>query len=452
MSKSGTIVALLFLVAGILWLAAIPGVISSHEELFDMYAWESEQTAEDDRDWNFAPIVVEDDGRETWNKKWGEDDDPEGIVTQYDYFSEERYLRQEDGSIRREQVDTMHLNNVWFSVPDGGTRVFGYPVFSTELMAEGEWEAKEEWHDRDVTSRQYDEAFNEGPERTRELISQGYLQQFLETYLKQYPEIMPDKKAWTLRFNGGGHTDREEDGVSWWELSYSLTTPGENGEIITVGWLDIHRTVSAGTFACFDDADYSMYPDRGGIWRLLEDGSTDRGKVWIDQLPEEDFSDEQTIREFVEEQGAAFLLPSGADADVKWICSPTRSYWYDYLVWHGFTADYELTLAIPVMPEGSGGWYLASRIRKEAADKNACEHVLSSFMQTLRTQPYIYTIREGDTLSKISQKYITGNIQEAVNDVKQMNGIADPDLIYPKQQIRLPMRSTGKDWEMPRRP
>lgn len=447
MSKRGTMIAALFLVIGILWLAAVPSVISENAELFDSVFSEAE-TAETE-ELHFAPITVEDDGRETWKKKWGEEAQQQFGVSIYDSLLQEQYLRQEDGSILRETVHTMHLNNVWFSVAGEGTRAFGYPVFTTELFADGEWEAKEEWHDRDVTSRCYEAAFNEGMEQTRQLIKEGYLQEFLEVYLKQYPEIEPEQRMWTLSFIDGGHTDREMDDVSWWELSYRLSTTVENGEIVTVGWLDIHKTVKAGDFAFLDDADYSMYPDGRGIWRLLEEAATDKGVVWIDQMPGEDFSDEQAVREFVERQGAGFLLPPGADEDVKWVCQPAENYWYDYLVWHGYTADYELTLAIPIMPEDSGGWYMASRIRKEALEKEECAHVLSAMMQTLRTEPYTYTIKEGDTLTKISRKYMPGNLPDSVRAMEQLNEISDPDLIYPHQQIILPERSTGKDWKAP---
>ena len=53
----------------------------------------------------------------------------------------------------------MNLNNIWFSVPKGGCRWFGVPVFSTEYYAEGELEQEEEWHD--VTGIDCPE-FNEG--------------------------------------------------------------------------------------------------------------------------------------------------------------------------------------------------------------------------------------------------------------------------------------------------
>lgn len=442
--KIGAQVGILFLFIGIVCLVAVP----LKSVMFpDRVLWEAEQPKE--REWHFRQIAVEDDGKETWERVLEEEMASSVTVNEYDYFSEEQYVIREDGSVCLEDVDTMHLNNVWFSVPgEGGTRVFGEPVFTTELMAEGEWEAMDEWHERDMTSRQYDAAFNAGMEETRQLIKGGYLQAYLETYLKQYPEFDPDERTYTLQFISGGKTDRNEDDTSWWDLNYRLVTTGENGEIISMGWLEIHKTLKARGYAVTDDADYSMYSDGRGFWRLLEDTATDKGQIWINQLPEEEFSDIRAVRAFIEKNGAALLLPEGADAKLIWKYRKEEGFWYDYLLWYGETADYEVTFAVPLMPEGSGGWYLASRIRKDAADKQACAHVLSVMMQTLRTEPYVYTVKEGDTLIGISRKYIHGEGTEyAYRQIAYLNGISDPDLIYPGQQFALPEYDTGKNWK-----
>ena len=49
----------------------------------------------------------------------------------------------------------------------------------------------------------------------------------------------------------------------------------------------------------------------------------------------------------------------------------------------------------------------------------------------------VYTVRPGDTLWAIAQRFGT-TVQELVN----LNGIADPDLIYPGQVLRLPDSSS----------
>ena len=47
----------------------------------------------------------------------------------YDAYPEERFLWTEDGMLFSEKVETIHVNNVWFSVPDIGSLCFGVPVF-----------------------------------------------------------------------------------------------------------------------------------------------------------------------------------------------------------------------------------------------------------------------------------------------------------------------------------
>lgn len=372
---------------------------------------------------------------------------PEVQVELADSFEEEQYLRQEDGSQAQEKVFTCHLNNIWISAPHEATRAFGYPVYGAELLAEGEWETMDEWHDRDMTSVQYDAAFNAGLEETKRLVQEGHLQGAITEFLKQYPELWEEERTYTLQLRSGGRHDRAEDDTSWWELNYRLITTAENGEIIPVAWIEIHRTLKSRGYPVMDDADYRFYPDKHGIWRLLEDKKTDRGIVWLHQIPDADFSDAEKAKAFFDAQDDAFLLPEGADTACVWRDGVEEGYWYDYLIRRGETADYELTLAVPLMPEGSGGWYLASRIQKEAVNKADCAHALSVMKQTLRTSPYVYTVREGDTLSGIAQKYMQSGGGTAYHILAEMNGIVDPDLIYPAQRLTLPEYSTGEMWK-----
>lgn len=246
----------------------------------------------------------------------------------------------------------------------------------------------------------------------------------------------------------GGWTDREEDGVRWGQLNYRLITSAENGEIIPVGWLEIHQTSFVKDHAVRTDVDYRMHPDGRGMWWLLEDDSADKGRVWVDQMPDQDFSDEQAVKDFVKQQGAGFLLPEGADEAAEWKYRKEQGYWYDYLIWQGTTADYDLTLAVPLMPEGSGGWYAASRIRRQADNKSECAHVLSAVIQTLRTEPYVYMVRKGDTVTDIIRKYAPDcRLNDTIYDIAELNDLRNPDLIYPGQQIMLPAACTGKEWK-----
>jgi len=47
-------------------------------------------------------------------------------------------------------------------------------------------------------------------------------------------------------------------------------------------------------------------------------------------------------------------------------------------------------------------------------------------------QPVVYTVKRGDTLSEIAQRYGT-----TYQRLAQINGISNPNLIYPGQKIRI---------------
>lgn len=439
MSRKGNIAACLLFFMGLLCFMAVP----SEKLRFLGIGYKAAQGESEDEE--FGQIVVEEEELLTPAAPQAK---PEVQVELGDSFGDEQYVRWEDGNCDLEKVYTCRLNNIWISVPDEAARAFGYPVCAAELLAEGEWETMDEWHDRDKTGVRYDAAFNAGLEETKRLVQEGYLQGAVEEFLRQYPELLQEGRSYKLQLRSGGRRDRAEDDTSWWELHYRLVWTAENGEIIPIAWLEIDKTIKAQGYPVLDDAEYSFYPDKHGIWRLLEDQKTDRGMVWIHQIPEADFSDEEKAKQFFDAQDAAFLLPEGADTACVWSDRVEEGYWYDYLIRQGETADYELTLAVPLMPEGSGGWYLASRIRKEAVGKADCEHALSVMKQTLRTSPYVYTVRKNDTLSGIAQKYMSGyGVESGYWFLAEINGIADPDLIYPGWQITLPENDTGKMWK-----
>ncbi len=56
---------------------------------------------------------------------------------------------------------------------------------------------------------------------------------------------------------------------------------------------------------------------------------------------------------------------------------------------------------------------------------------------SMNTETVWYTVQRGDTLSQIANRYGT-TVQELV----QINGISNPNLIYPGQTIRIPSNST----------
>lgn len=356
-----------------------------------------------------------------------------------DTSSEVRLIRQLDGSFREEEVFTARLNNVLFSVPEGGTRDFGVPIFSTENYSDEEKTARKQWHD--VVGGDSSD-FNQGIDVARQMIMDGYFQKPLEKFLMHYPELNPAKREYVLHLMGGGRTDRASDNTSWWDLDYRLETTAENGELIPMAYIDVTRVFLAqGSPVTYDDTHYRIWSAESAYWHLLEDPSQDLGKTWISQLPDEDFSTEEKILSYVEKKGGNFeyLLPPGADKDVDFTFHKEESIWYDYLVWSGATDTYDITLAIPLMEEGAGGWYLASRIKKQAANKEICRHTLSTMMQTFHAAPYVHVVKEGESLWSIYDKYITeAPYLYPFTYFIDYNFQNNPNLIYPGQIVRFP--------------
>ncbi len=99
-------------------------------------------------------------------------------------------------------------------------------------------------------------------------------------------------------------------------------------------------------------------------------------------------------------------VPEGADKHVDWDLYKEQSIWYDYLIWHGTTDTYEVTLAIPLMEKDEGGWYLASRIKKEASNKEICRQTMSTMMQTFHASPYAHVVKEGESLRTIYKQHM----------------------------------------------
>ena len=360
-----------------------------------------------------------------------------------DTYSEMIKVEQSDGSRKEEEVSTMNLNNIWVSVPGGDmrTRAFGVPIFSTEEYTEKEWETKDKWHN--VVGEDVPE-FEAGMETARRLIREGYFQKPLEEFLSGYPEIHPKEREYTLIFTGGGRTDRKSDNTSWWDLNYILTTKAETGEQVTVATIDITKVFLVQGEEGWDDAHYRIWSAESGLWKLTEDPEKDLGRTWISQVPDQDFSDEKKVRAYVDACGADFdlLLPSGVDREVDWACKKGTKGKYEYLIWSGTTDTYELTLAIPLMEKGAGGWYMASRIRKESLQKEGCRHVLSVMMQTFRESDYVHVVREGENMWKIYKQHGKGNAWKYdFPSFIEYNHLNNPDLIYPDQNIRVPWLS-----------
>ena len=356
----------------------------------------------------------------------------------------EMYLVQEDGSVRKDEGISIELNTAKFFVPDGGSRCFGVPNFSTEIYGEGEWERRQELEEIDLVGNDCKD-FNSGIDATRELVNAGYLNEEISKLLGRFPEIDPYERDYTLQLVNAKTTLRQEDQTSWWDVDYALYTKADNGEDVMLVYVEIWRiTLAQGEAWDWDDAHYRIDAAVENLWRLMEDPQKDQGEVWLQQIRGNSLSDEAAIKRFVEEQGASLLVPKGADTRVEWEFCRQEEFYYDYLVWKGETVDYEVTLAIPLMEKQQEGYYLASRIRKEAENKSVCEHILSGMMQTFQGVPYLHVVKEGESLSKIAEKYM--GTQEGYPRLKRYDDTSggevpfkNQNLIYPGQKIWMPV-------------
>lgn len=360
-----------------------------------------------------------------------------------DTGSDSVYLCRDDGSVREEEGISIHLNTARFFVPDGGSRCFGVPNFYTELFGEGEREIRQELDNIDLIGDDCAD-FNEGIDVTRKLVDGGYLNDEIARVLGRFPQIEPFERKYTLRLVNAGTALRKEDRTSWWDVDYALYTEADNGEEIMLVYIDITRvTLVQGEVWDWDDAHYRIDAAVENLWRLMEEPVKDKGEVWIQQIRGDSFAKEAAVRRFVEEQGAALVVPRGADTAVDWDCRRQEEYYYDFLVWQGETADYEVTLAVPLMEKPDEGYYLASRIRKEAEDKSACCLVLSGMMQTFQGVPYLHVVKEGESLSKIAERYAgTQSLYPRMTLYDETSGETEafdnPDVVYPGQKVTVP--------------
>lgn len=381
-----------------------------------------------------------------------EDDIFVGMTNIIDTGSATLYLLQEDGSVDTDKGISIELNTAKFFVPEGGSRCFGVPNFSTEIYGEGEWERRQELDEIDLIGNDCAD-FNPGIDATRELVNAGYLNGEITKLLDRFPEIKPHERDYTLRLVNAKTTLREDDQTSWWDVDYALYTKADNGEDIMLVYIDICRvTLAQGEVWDWGDTEYRVDAAVENLWRLMEDPVKDQGEVWLQQIQGNSLSDEASVRHFAEEYGASILVPKGADTQVAWEVHRQEMFYYDYLVWKGETADYEVTLAIPLMEKQEEGYYLASRIRKEAEDKSLCEHILSGMMQTFQGVPYLYEVKEGECLSGIAEKYLGTQarypwLRLYDETTKDTAFFENPNRIYPGEKVRIDSCKEYNGWD-----
>lgn len=392
----------------------------------------------------FQEIKVIDNIKEI-KKNTIEENDSES--SRVNIITDDSYLPIENTIYNEESLDDIRLNNIRFAVPSDCARGFGSPVFSTNLMSELELETICNWNAMYTAVGDDCPECNDGIEAARKWIAEGNLQKPIEKFLESYPEIFPEKREYVLYVTSAEESYREEDETSWWEVSYYLVTQIDESENILLAFGDIYRTTAYdGQSLDYNDAHYSIHSQNENIWKLLEEPDEDVGEVWLDfieensieddfsvfySLPEE--SKEEWLASYLSRYGSKMFLPSDAEQQINWKFYQEEDFWYDYMVCIGETSEYEVRMEIPLMPTGSGNWYMASRIRKEAQDKKLCSDTLSVMRQTFHAVPYEYVVREGNTLSGIAEKYL-GDETEYPRLMSE-NGITNPGLIYSGEKI-----------------
>lgn len=376
---------------------------------------------------------------------WKTGDGESNTSPRFDWANDYIYLRQEDGSIREERGSIIQMDTAQFFVVKEGIRSGGKlnaekSRYVSHLYGVGEKTILDSF----CEGRDTCEEFNSGISTVRRLVSEGYLNEQITDLIALYPKINPHEREYTLRLIDAGETLTESAQDKWWHVEYGLWTEADTGEELQLAAVYISKDILKQGEPQDSPAMYRIELSMESIWQLMEDPVRDMGDVRLQKVEGDALASEESVRRFVEEQGAAFLLPEGVDKTINWNCSRQEEFYYDYLVWQGETADYEITLTIPFMAKWDEGYYMASVIRKEAEDKAPCHHILSGMMQTFRDKEYLHVVKEGESLCKIAEKYRGDqNLYSSLllyNDADdKLEPFEDPNLIFPGQKVYVPL-------------
>ena len=350
---------------------------------------------------------------------------------------EKQPVRQQDGTISHQERTVIHAvchdHDVSFSIPDGGqTGLMGSGV-RVEYIGEREREVLRELDDKNVAGDDCEE-FNEGMAKTRQLIADGFLQDAFARYLSNFPELELENKKLTLELRSAARTDRMEDSTSWWELDYELYVELADGSRQFIATMDITKVfLVQGEENLWNDAQYRIWGYPNLMWELLEQPEEDMGEAMFTVLPEGTFTDEASI--------CAFMERFAAERQITWECTEgirENSIWYEYLVWKGDGGGYQYQMAVPIMKEGAGSWLIQAKIKTGAESPEACRNALTVFMETFHANPYCYRVKRGDTLSDIARIYLGRDDRYPL--LAEVNGLANPDLVYAGQWIEVPLK------------
>lgn len=367
----------------------------------------------------------------------------------FDWYQDSIYLRQEDGSVREKRGRIIIMNTVQFFVPDEGMQRYGTFYLDEMCHVSHIYRAEEE-----STVMQYVEFsdtcpdFNAGIDTVRSLMSEGYLNEQMTDFADLFLQDVRYGHEYILRLLDAGLTFSDDDKDMWWHVEYGFyAKAADTGEEFMLATVYISRNIMRQGKLQEEDATYLVKPSIEGIRQFTEDPAKNMGAVQVQRVEGDLFASEESVRHFVEEQETDFFLPEGVHETINWNCYEQQEFYYDYLVWQGETAHYEVTLAIPLMDKRDEGYYLTSVIRKEAEDKAACHNMLLGVMQTFRDEKYLHVVKEGESLCKIAEKYMgTQDLYtflQLYDDEERAfvvyDDINNPDFIYPGQKVYVPL-------------
>lgn len=361
-------------------------------------------------------------------------------------------LRQEDGNIREESGSIVTMDTVQFFVPEvvlwnRSQREFDRETLRYAIHLYGVGNETTFMHYKYQEFSDTCADFNSGIDTVRNLVSEGYLNEQMTDFIDLFLQTIPYEQEYTLRLLNVGETLMESARDRWWHMEYGLYTKADTGEELMLASVYISKNILKQGEPQDDDTVYRIEPWMEGLWQFMEDPAKDMGDVWLQKVEGDSFANEESVRRFVEEQGASFLLPEGVDGTINWNYRRQEEFYYDYLICQGETTHYEVTLAIPLTGKRDAGYCLASVIRREAEDKETCHHMLSGMMQTIRDEEYLHIVKEGESLCKIAEKYMgSQRLYTSLQMYDEEEGvfivyddISNPDLIYPEQKVYVPL-------------
>ncbi|MFS8651436.1 MAG: LysM peptidoglycan-binding domain-containing protein [Caldibacillus sp.] len=139
----------------------------------------------------------------------------------------------------------------------------------------------------------------------------------------------------------------------------------------------------------------------------------------------------------------------------KWVAQwgPKCTYWKPYGMWQytnqgtvaGISGPVDMNIAYKDYPTiiknaGLNGWEKKSAEKTKEEPKPQPKPKEKTVSKQQENSTYtVYTVKKGDSLWKIAQKYKT-----TVDELVKLNKVKNPDLIYPGQKLKVPAKAPSK--------